>query len=47
MKKLKIGIVGLGKRGYDVLENVLVELDNIEIIQHYGRKALPLVENVS
>ena len=31
MKKLKIGIVGLGQRGYDVLENVLVELDNIEI----------------
>ena len=31
MRKLKIGIVGLGKRGYNVLEDVLTGMDNIEI----------------
>ena len=31
MKKLKVGLIGLGKRGYDVLSDVLCFVDNIEI----------------
>lgn len=31
MEKLKIGIIGLGARGYSLLESVLLEFDEIEI----------------
>ena len=32
MKKLKLGIIGLGHRGYFMLQDTILELDNVEIV---------------
>ena len=37
MEKLKIGIIGLGARGYSLLESVLLEFDEIEKCQSGNR----------